>query len=393
MLSKVYGSPSINCSVQSIADLVHVVDRHAPSSSAETKYIQHFAEVLKQIPSHSVVHFEGFAFGKALEMFGENLKQRNCKLTIRIQEGVSEHLSRFRCGQELLKQLATADTVFVHTDLYKQRLEQQLHDLGLYSGGVRRFDMGIDTERVRSNRDWFASVEEIPSLNALAPAQQEFLREIRRSRETVPHRFICIDRLDAIKGVETLIHAIRSFLDHCAEAGEGLEERQQKYRFYFLQSRFGTDDTDAIAFNAHYGREVVRLLEQTQEAHPGIVWYSPSFEGVHSKLVPSLIRGCHAMTGGAEEGLNIGLMEVAIASEFDDVGMISGRGAGFAWQSVENGAGDLGEFVEPGNIAAIRDGLRRLVHQQAAYPGVLKSNKAKLIRSQIVPRRDSMIAT
>ena len=75
----------------------------------------------------------------------------------------------------------------------------------------------------------------MPDFEALDTQQKLLVAEIFRTQQSIPHRFICLDRLDSIKGIHIILGAIELYLDNL---GVGLNALQNSYRFFFLMDYY-----------------------------------------------------------------------------------------------------------------------------------------------------------
>jgi hypothetical protein len=148
---------------------------------------------------------DAFWYPDLIKEFGPELKKVDAFSSCHIHTSVSPTLSLSQTGREILEAAASVDAVYVHAEEYVDRLGTQLDRLNLKMPEIRRFDLGADAIWIKDNvnkydRNNFDSAPDYAKLNE---SQRALVEEIFRTQESVPHRFICIDRLEPTKGVHT----------------------------------------------------------------------------------------------------------------------------------------------------------------------------------------------
>lgn len=382
--------------------LLEYVDLHASNYWEQGRsFTRRFESELRQIPAGSVLNWQSFFMEPAINDYAEDLRKNGVAQTFHLHESLPSSLHRSAWGKSFLNAMTRVDAVYLHTDEFIRRLEGQL-ELGRREGWIvsdrtpeiRRFDLGIDLELIRHgldrvNRSNFKDT--IPSWGELSQGQQQFIEEVFQTQDKVPHRFMCVDRIDPVKGVDVVLDGIDKFLEQRLLSGMSPLELRNSFRFFFLQRPGEATEGDPYNTAARYNEYTEGVFQRVQQKYPGIIHRGDPLGGVQRLAVFPLMRGCHGITGGTTEGMNLSIMENAKVNEEQDTSIVCGSGAGFAMQVQSRGRGDLAQFPKAGSAVEFRDAIDRIVEAQAKYPGTLGRDKQALIRHEIDTRHDSVI--
>lgn len=387
--------------IGSLERLLEYVELHAPSWDQGLHFNQRFAKELLAIPAGSTLNWQSFFMEPAINEYADTLRTNGVAQTFHLHESLPDSLHRSPWGRSFLQAMTRVDEVYLHTDEFMRRLEQQL-ELGRREGwietsrtpAIKRFDLGIDLELIRHG---LSSVtkgnyrDAIPNWGMLNTGQQRFIDEVFRTQDVVPHRFMCVDRIDPVKGVDVVIDGIDRFLQARLAAGMTEHELRDSFRFFFLQNPGNATEGNPYNTAARYNVYAEDVFQRVQQKYPGVIHRGDPLGGAHRLAVFPLMRGCHGITGGTTEGLNLSIMENAKVNEGCDTTIICGTGAGFAMQVRDHGRADLAHFPQAGSPEAFRSAIDRIVRTQADSPGTLGQRKQTLITHEIEPRRDSVI--
>jgi hypothetical protein len=381
--------------------LLEYVDLYAPEWTQGRNFTQRFERQLLEIPQGSILNWQSFFMEPAINDYADTLRDKGIKQTFHLHESLPESLHLSSWGKSFLNAITRVDAVYLHTDEFIRRLELQI-EAGREQGWIscsrtpeiRRFDLGIDADLIqhgltRINKGNYQ--QSIPNWAGLSVNQQDFISEVFRSQETIPHRFMCVDRIDPVKGVDVVLDGIDTFLSERLSGGMSYHELRDSFRFFFLQKAGNATEGNPYNTAARYNKYTEEVFQRVQQKYPGIIHRGDPLGGEHRIAVFPLMRGCHGITGGTTEGLSLSIMENAKANENLDTSFICGAGAGFAMQVKEHSRERLAEFPAPGNPEAFSKSLNRIVDTQAKSPGTLGQNKHKIVRHEIDSRRDSVI--
>jgi hypothetical protein len=382
--------------------LLEYADIHAQNFWEQGRnFTQRFERQLGQIPAGSVLNWQSFFMEPAINDYAEDLRKNGVAQTFHLHESLPDSLHRSLWGRSFLNAMTRVDAVYLHTDEFIRRLEVQL-ELGRKEGWIlservpeiRRFDLGVDLELIREGanhvtRDNFRDA--IPNWGDLDRGQQQFIEEVFGTQEKVPHRFMCVDRIDPVKGIDVVLGGIDTFLEKQLAAGMSALQLRDSFRFFFLQKPGNAAEGGPYNTAARYNEYAEGVFQRVQQKYPGIIHRGDPLGGAQRLAVFSLMRGCHGITGGTTEGLNLSIMENAKVNEGEDTSIICGNGAGFAMQVEARGRRALAHFPQAGDAAGFRDAIDRIVYTQANHPGLLGRDKQALVRHEIDTRSDSVI--
>lgn len=311
-----------------------------------------FEEQVKNLPEQARVNWIEVFFTECILRCKQQKKEFSSQ-SLHSFLVVPDNLIKTSEGRRILKAYSCADKVYLQTDAYRRRLERQLLAMSLPIPELHRFDLPPDSASLR--RFLRRSEQEI-ALSSLDNNQQVMLKDAMSSKGKVPHRFVCPDRLDPIKGIHVVLQAVDSFL---SKKKRSLEELRNSYRFYFVTdyyTRYPEFD-ESLAWHRYAEWLRTNLIPQVQKRWPGIVFFA---DNISDRFVWSqLLVDAHCISGGIQEGLGLAVQEGLIANQEMGLGrsVIIGDGAGFALQAREDGFGDLCLFPEAGNVEAYVESL------------------------------------
>ncbi|MBW4635721.1 MAG: hypothetical protein KME30_28740 [Iphinoe sp. HA4291-MV1] len=377
----------------SLERLLQYCEAYAPSSALSERFNERFGRPLDQVVPGSIMNWQDYFFIPSMLKHADRLRSLRIFQTFHLHTTVSDSLGRSAFGRDLLKAMSVVDVVYLHTDEYIRRAEQQLVSLGYNVPVLKRFDLGINHEGLEeelllANRNNYAT--RVLSCARYSQEQRDLINEIYRTQGTVPHRFIDIDRIDPAKGTATVVRAIEKFLEERSAVGESLEEMKEKYRFFFIQDYLRKPAHPQNLQTGIYGRFLRGLFEQVMARYSGIVFISDALEGEGRLLIPSLLLGAHGITGGAQDGLNLAIMENLYVNRGEDTTIICGDGNGFAIHTKTLNLAPYAFFPRAGDVEAFTQAIHEAVILQSHGDGTLLRKKAPLV-DHVLGRRDSII--
>lgn len=386
------GMPTDACDV-SLEDLLLYCEKNGSTSDLNVRFNSWFDAAVERIPPSSVVNWQDYFFVPTLIKNAERLRSLGVFQTLHIHTAIPDSLGRTEFGKNLLKAISAVDVAYFHTDEYVRRVEKQLSAARLPIPPMKRFDLGIDHAILDQGLRHIEAghlAELVPQHVFADSKRNEFVTEIFRSRGTVPHRFICVDRVDPAKGTATVVKAILKFLEIRRVAGESLSDLQAKYRFFFLQPSIGESFDFQNLQTGWYGRYLRDLFKQVMDCYPGVLFFSDGLQGKDRLLVPALMLDANGITGGAQDGLNLAVMENAYVNRGMDTSIICGDGAGFAMHAKASGLTEHGFFPAAGDVSAFVTAIEEIVRLQARTDSSLRHRKAPLV-AHIMRRSDSVL--
>jgi hypothetical protein len=325
------------------------------------RFADRFAFLLAGLPSGAIVHWSDFFFADLIIRVGPSLRARGVFQTFHHHLALPASLHEFPYGERILYAMSVVDRVYLHTDRFVDTLSHYLEGSSTRFPELRRFDLGPDFELLRDAVTPAARAHTVPSytLGDLTRRQQELLRDAEESRWRVPHRFVCMDRLDPIKGSHVVLEATEQFL---ASRGLSATELRGRYRFYFLmdelESTAPIDPHNVRQRYAHYVRSIV--VPRLTRKFPGIVFLSDHVSD--RATVARLLLDADVLAGGVQEGLNLVVQEGLYVNYVANAGRtaVVGDGAGFAIQAAASGFGDSAEFPSAGSASAFVRSIERV---------------------------------
>lgn len=393
--------------VKTLSDFIAFVESQMERGRVKEEfYNQSWGPGLEALPSGSNVHWQEFFLAPAMHRYAENLRGKGCSQSFHLHEPVPDSLHRSSWGRSLLGAISKMDRAYFHTDRYCERVCEQLEQLQLPIPEVLRFDLGINQKKIEADLERIEAAlqasqdfsKALPGWESLDDTQQKFITEVLNSRANVPHRFICIDRVDPIKGTTILVEAIEQFLEEQLAKGSSLAELAEQYRFFFLQdppSDYGFADPHHL--NTHYHRVATnQRVTRLERRFPGIVFSSSPLSGVHRAILPSLLLGCTIISASIQEGLNLAIMEGAyvntLAKFLSDCSVILGSNAGFALQCALGNFAMNAFFPLSGSVLAMKRSIEQVVNTRRSKPGELRRLLELLVQAEIIERTASLLA-
>lgn len=377
--------------------LISYINQHTPALAIEDRFAARFDGLFKRVPDGAVVNYQDFFVAEMVARNAGDLRSRGVFQTFHHHESVHPDLIRSPWGQRFLSLIAQTDRVYVHTENGRQALEGQFDQLALARRPeVRRFDLGIDSRFIEAGlqlQPLLRSGAPELRLEALDDRQSTLVRDLLASRETVPHRFICLDRIDPTKGLHTVLEAVDGLLSQKMSAGATLADLQKSMRFYFLHELFDQTEFDPSNMLDQYVRYIKTQYERLEEKYPSVIVVARSLKGEHRKLLPALMAGCHGVTGAADDGMGLAIMEIAVANRAEDTAVIAGRGGGFAIEAIRRGFAGAGFFPKAGDSKAFQQALSGAISLQRSCPGRLGEAKEKLVDGFIAKRNDVVLVS
>lgn len=379
--------------IGSIERMIEFCDRVGPALKVETDFNTRFDSLLERVAPGSVMNWQDYFFAPSISKHADMLRSRGVYQTWHLHTTLPDSLHLSEWGRGLLAAISKVDVLFVHTDEYARRIQLQLEGLQLPCPQIRRFNLGIDQATMSLGLQAINSSNydvAIPGFAQLKEAQQTLIHEVFRSRGTIPHRFFCLDRADPGKGIATVLDGIEAFLDEKRARGASLQDLQSEYRFFFLHQLFNMSPLSADNLMHSYIGFIRKRHAELQSKFPGVIFVSPELKGSQRTAVPALLLGCHGITGGAQDGLNLAVQENAWVNRELDTTVISGSGTGFAIQAKAQGLESNGFFPVAGDATGFHKSIENIVATQSSNPGELGTRKHALVKF-IESRRDRML--
>jgi hypothetical protein len=381
-------------------DFLHqYVAAHAPSIQVSRNLNDSFAapiqrEIARAHLNEEIIrfNFQDYFFHPVVEKFAPVIREKNGFTSLHLHTTlpmIPEHLPVPEMIVQLARAASKVDVVLTHTEAYNERLRRIMERLSIQPPSFRTFALGIDEADMlqregRITRENYVS--SIPDLDKLSDRQRTLIKAcFDAERAGIPHQFGVYDRLDPIKGVDTVFTAIDEFLTQ-EHKTLSMQELQQRYRFFNLLSQF----VDLTAVNPTnmaqaYSEHVARLGMQLEAKWPGIFVMSEGLGGKHRDLLVALMRGRTVITGGAEDGLNQVVMESSFINRDLPTAIISGRNIGFVMEVASAGMLDNIFAFESGHVSQLADRIRDVAIYQAKNPSHLVNQKTELNR--LIERR------
>jgi hypothetical protein len=416
-----------------IQDFGAYLDRVMVPDPTEAQFFQAWDSALATLAPGTTLVLEGYtALGLARSsvLLPQLRSEKGIRVVLRLRESLSAHWCRFGVGRGLLACISGLDKVAVHTDLLREGLTQQLEALHLpvpkvvtYHGriddaGVAQWSQAITLENFRVT---------IPGFESLQVTQQQLLEDALQTRHSVSHRFLVADGCDGIKGLWQTLNAIEMFLTEELEQGCSLTDLQQRYRFYLVQyldrgvdrdvdrnadravdpieatvnhpvDRKGQHDRDqpiapvTLGLNQHYTLVCAQVRSQLERKFPGIVLTCDALRGQSAVALYGIMPFTNLLSGSTGDGLHQLAQEAAYANfcQGAATGTILGSAAGFAQQTQRDGGADLAWFPPSGNIKALAEAIRSIVHCQITCPERLRDRNQALVKRHILNRGASL---
>jgi len=352
-------------------------------------YVARFDALVSRIHDGATVNWHDFFIADLILRHGEELRRRGAFQTFHCNLAHSSQLDRTNEGRRLLEAMAMVDRVYFFTDHYARIFREQVSRLGYRMPQIRRCDLGIDCPTLDRSLTLVRTQACAHILPPTEEYQRAFIDEVLATQLKIPHRFICLDRLDNIKGTHVVLRAVDMFLSQqtCSNA-----QLRKLYRFYFFMDYYRKypqfDGRNAWHRYADFVRRI--LIPDLIAKYPGVVYFGDTV--ADRLLFGVLLRDAHVITGGVQEGLGLACQEALYVNA--QLGRprsaIIGSGAGFAIQTIENGLGHLAEFPERGNVEQFVAAISRVVRTD---PQTVLSRTQQLVAEAILPRFAGITAT
>lgn len=351
-------------------------------------FADRFASLLARLPPGAIVHWSDLFFADLIIRIGPSLRARGVFQTFHHHLALPPSLFDFPYGERVLRAMSIVDRVYLHTDAFVELLKSYFGCLQFRVPEVKRFDLGPDFDLLRDavKPGALARPARPSAAGRLTRRQQELLRDAEDSRWRVSHRFICMDRLDPIKGSHVVLEATEQFL---GSRGWSVAELQRSYRFYFLMDDFEApvvfDPRDVRHRYARYVRSVV--APRLESKFPGVVFMSGHISD--KAVVARLLLDANVLVGGVQEGLNLVVQEGLYVNYLAQTGRtaVVGDGAGFAIQAAASGFSSCAEYPKAGSASAFASSIERVA---ATRPGEHRGRTSRLVEGFIVKRRSLM---
>jgi hypothetical protein len=385
--------------------LVEYVDRFGPDIKASAQFNKAFENVViselekARLSNEKVCfNFQDYFFHNLVEVVAPQVREANGLSTYHLHTTIP-HIPDDIKMPKLIAAVAQAasksDVVLTHTEIYNERLRNILDRLKLKHPEYRTFALGID-EADLAQREGKVTVgnyiEAVPSFENLTERQKKLVHAAFKSEaEGVPHQFGIYDRMDPIKGIDTVFQAIDKFLGQ-ERSDTSFECVKNKYRFFAVMSQFydSAKFNDKFDLRQAYAKYVFNLGSQLEAKWPGIFMMSEGFGGKYRDLIVALMRDRSVITGGAEDGLNQVVMESSFINRNNPTALIAGENIGFVIEMARAGLRDNLYAFKPGNVSDLTNQIRQVAVCQEKHPGHLVLQKSELNRV-IASRNASML--
>lgn len=353
-----------------------------------------FSPLISTLPNGSTVNWSFHFFSEAMLRHGPNIRENGGYQTFHHHFPLPAQAALTERGRLMVNAIAKVDDAFFHTDEDKRNYEEIVEKLNSQGKGLRMpnlhvYRLGIDRRTLRDGLDQIGPDNyrtELAEPYTSDPDKARLLDEVMRTRDTVPHRFISVDRLDPIKGVGIILDAIEKFLDEKAEAGMSLGQMQSEYRFFFVHESPSPDPLADVNLLLQYGsNHVVPKRKKLEDKYPGVIF---SCGSLPRKAMGPVMKGCHYMCASTQEGLNLATQEGAWVNDGLPYTSITATGAGFAKQTIADGFQELGFFPKAGSVDEFADAIRTLTSMD---PDAIRAMNGELVDKVINRRRDSVI--
>jgi len=372
--------------------LLDTIEKHAPPVSIEQDFTGRYKGRIDEIPAGSTMRWQDFFWVKGILEHADTLRAKDVHQSWHLHTSLPDSLTESQWGRDFLQAVSKVDEFYVHTDVFRARVERQLDELGLRIPEVKRYDLGVERNKLDQRMEMVNAgnfTKAIPGYSTLPVSQQNFLSELYSTQETVPHRFLIVCRFDPIKGLDVVLNSIDRFLQERQAAGEDLKAN---YRFYFVNKIFDYGEVSPGNLSQGYAIHLSQQFRELHEKYAGIVQRGDAMTGPQRIAIPSMMKNCHGITGGRDEGLSLAIQESAYVNRNNDTSIICGTGAGFAQKAMGCGYGDSAYFPDPGVPEHFVAAMRSIVRSQLDTPGHLRTRKTEIVDGVIRKSNASMIA-
>jgi hypothetical protein len=392
-------------SVGSQKFLVEYVDKYVPDIKISGQFNNAFEKsVLSELDKAKLsnericFNFQDYFFHSLVESVAPQIRDANGLATYHLHTTIPHIPNDVRVPNliaAVAKAASKADVVLTHTEVYNERLRNILERLNLEHPEYRTFALGIDESDLAQREGRVTAgnyMETVPAFETLTARQKNLVHAaFKAEAEGVPHQFGIYDRMDPIKGIDTVFQAIDKFLEQ-ERSDATFESLKSKYRFFAVMSQF----YDAPKFNDKfdlrhgYAKYIFDLGSKLEAKWPGIFMMSEGFGGKYRDLIVSLMRDRTVITGGAEDGLNQVVMESSFINRNNPTAVIAGENIGFVIEMARAGLRDNLYAFKPGNVSDLTNQIRQVALCQEKHPGHLVLQKTELNRV-IASRNASML--
>jgi hypothetical protein len=394
ILSEMYIAEVSTEKVGTLAHLIDYCEKLAPSEDFDRAFSNRFSKKLSSLVNErsiSAVNFtDVFWYPDLISEVAPLFRQKEIYTTIHIHTSVSDNLKDSSFGRKLLRAISAVNEVFTHADSFSVSLKNQLMELGLSIPKINRFDLGVDRSWIDSSLQKIGdgNIQNIPGYDALDSRQKDLILESLRTSESVPHRFICPDRIEPTKSIHSVLKGVEIFLNERAQAGEDIKSL---YRFFFLHELLSLEKYHAERPKDGYIKVIKEMHNDLSKSFPGVVWVAPSIKGEARMVLPRIMAGCHGLNGAFEDGLGLTSMEIAEANAHCDTALITGTGSGFAIEAGRRGFSSNMFLCDPKEARDFADAMHKVVRVQRESPQTLQGQKSVLLDGFIRTRKDSVI--
>ncbi|RME62086.1 MAG: hypothetical protein D6780_00400 [Candidatus Dadabacteria bacterium] len=366
--------------------LVEHCSMYAPPPEWAATFLNRFKKGVIENADFATVNMQDFLWLLAVREWHNDLRQRKASLVSYLHTHIPDNLEQSEAGRALLSALSLLDRVYVHADEFKDNIERSLTALGLRVPEIRRFDLGIDKALLDKALEEINHSNYETVVSGLSERQRIFLREAFRSQQDPEVcRFFCIDRIDPIKGLDTVIQGVAKFLKERKERGEDINRR---YRFFFVNLPVDPKLVNKVNLSGAYGVWLEKQLQGLEELFPGIIFRSEPFVGNGRKALYSAMRRAHIISGGRCEGLHLSFMEALYINRGLPFAGILPDGAGFAKHAIAKGYAHGVIFPKHSKADLFAESLASLAD---ADRDNLAGFTEKLLNKLILPRKDSVL--
>jgi len=358
----------------------------ARNKKAQDIFADRFDRQIAAIPSYSIINWQDYMFISSMRRHATELREKGCWQSYHHHVTIPEELPEFSQGIEFLKAVSLMDRVYVHTDIYAERLENHLQGLNLNIPEIKRFDLGIDTISIerRLREITGDNYKEAAEYKGLRREHQEVIDEIVKTQDTKTHRYLVIDRADEGKGPTVVLDAMNQFLSTLSLV------EQANFKFYFVVPQL---DWGEVIFSPkhNYTSFLRKKLVEMKQKYPNVLYYMP---GIPPALIPLVQRDAHVITGGIQDGLCLSPLEglkVNALTNHNRNGII-GMGTGFAMQTmlIEQHC-NLVSFVRQGNVEEMALAIKTLAKAESNDSNGVGLKTRQLVNEVIDKRTDSVI--
>lgn len=350
-----------------------------------------FGPAIAQVPDRSIVHWSMQTMLPVMHVRADALRARQVYQTYHHHFPVPDSLILHAEGRRALEAMSKMDAVYFHTDLDRRNFLTQCEALRLpIPRTVALFALGIDEVNLHNATRITADNYQtsIADFSRLSQDRQELFHMAARCKAR--HQFVIGDRIDPHKGLVTLLHGVRAFLE-----GQGMpiERLREEYHFLCFHEMRGRDSYDVDRIRHQYIRYADEVYAQLERDFPGVFTVSKEID---ASAVPFVMRDRTFLNASSQDGLNLMTMEaVAVnalhASTEGGNTVMVGKGAGFAHQAIAQGFADDAFWVEPGDPQGIAATIGNIVELRQRDPSVLRRRMKALYHGFIERRNDTVL--